>query len=295
MDFCRENEALASSLQSESMADPERSSASSPSYVQVKRRCEAHTKATRVKKRIVTAARREQNKTAQRAYRERQKGNRKFNIAPCGKIRSIAPRPSPGSLSSSLSDLQISSDAPISNCQAKTALIDNAETTPGKALVRVADPLSNTLQTTRDTIWLAILNNALCLGFDLEKLADCSTPYMSPFYRPITPKDTPRDVVASTLDTSLPIHLQPTMAQILIPHHASLDLIPLPLLRERAIMMTFAMPDIFNLWDLKLDIYTRHALICRRYVENGACHPWDSRSWEAKPWFMQKWSMAVEG
>jgi hypothetical protein len=85
------------------------------------------------------------------------------------------------------------------------------------------------------------------------------------------------------------------MAQILIPHHASLDLIPLPLLRERAIMMTFAMPDIFDLRDLKLDIYTRHALICRRDLENGVCHPWDSRSWEAKPWFMKKWSMAVEG
>lgn len=205
------------------------------------------------------------------------------------------PRPSPRSLSPRLTELSASENEPISNPQVETASVDDAETSTGTALIRGADPLSNTFQTTRDTLWLAVLNNALCLGFDLEKLAQCSTSYMSPFYRPITTQDSPRDVVASTLNTSVPIHLQPTMAQILIPHHASLDLIPLPLLRERAIMMTFAMPDIFDLWELKLDIYTRHALICRRYLENGACHPWDSRSWEAKPWFMKKWNMAIEG
>lgn len=173
--------------------------------------------------------------------------------------------------------------------------MNDAEIRTGTAAIRGADPLANTLQTTRDTIWLAVLHNALCLGFDLAKLAECSTSYISPFYRPITPNDSPRDLVASSLNTSFPIHLQPTMAQILIPHHASLDLIPLPLLRERAIMMTFAMPDIFDLWELKLDIYTRHALVCRRYLDNGDCRPWESKSWEAKPWFMKKWSMAIEG
>lgn len=76
------------------------------------------------------------------------------------------------------------------------------------------------------------------------------------------------------------------MAQILIPHHASLDLIPRPLLRERAIMMTFAMSDIFDLWNLMLDIYARYALVRRLYLDNGDCHPWESKSWEAKPWFM---------
>jgi hypothetical protein len=185
---------------------------------------------------------------------------------------------------------------PVSDCQLGTASeVDDTEARTDTLVMRGADPLANTLQTTRDTIWLAVLNNALCLGFDLKKLAQCSTAYMSPFFRSITPQDSARDVVASSLNSSIPTHLQPTMAQILIPHHASLDLIPLPLLRERAIMMTFAMPEIFDLWDLKLDIYTRHALVCRRYLEDGACHPWDSRSWEAKPWFMKKWSLAIEG
>jgi hypothetical protein len=113
---------------------------------------------------------------------------------------------------------------------------------------------------------------------------------MSPFFKSITSQASPQALVASTFNTSFPIHLQPTMAQILVPHHASLDLIPLPLFRERAIMMSFAMPDAFDLWDLKLDIYERHALVCRRYSAEGTCRPWDQKSWEAMPWFLQKWS-----
>lgn len=158
----------------------------------------------------------------------------------------------------------------------------------------LADPMINTLQTSQDTIWMALLNNAICLRFDLDQLADCSKPYMSPFFKSIAAQDRPQDLVAASFNSSMPINLQPTMAQILIPHHASLDLIPMPLLRERAIMKSFAMPNEFNLWDLKLDIYTRNALVCRRHRVEATCQSWDEKSWEAMPWFLKKWSMTIE-
>ncbi|KAM6476782.1 hypothetical protein HDV62DRAFT_374511 [Trichoderma sp. SZMC 28011] len=44
------------------------------------------------------------------------------------------------------------------------------------------------------------------------------------------------------MPSAMPANLRPTLSQLLIPHHASLDLIPLPLLRERAIMLSAAMP-----------------------------------------------------
>jgi hypothetical protein len=151
----------------------------------------------------------------------------------------------------------------------------------------------NALQTPHDTMWIAILTNALCLGFDVGRLAACNTSYMSPFFKSISAQDSAQDLVVSTFNSSIPVHLQPTMAQILVPHHASLDLIPMPLLRERAIMMCYAMPHAFSLWDFKLDIYTRHALICHRYRADGDCQSWDQRSWEGMPWFLKKWSTAI--
>jgi hypothetical protein len=135
-----------------------------------------------------------------------------------------------------------------------------------------------------------MLNNALCLGFDIQKLMTCRKTYMSPFFRAISPTDNPQDLVASTLNQSIPIHLQPTMAQILVPHHASLDLIPLPLLRERVIMLAFAMPQVFDLWDFKLDIYVRHALTLKM---EGERLPWDRRCWEMKGWFAKKWGVSL--
>lgn len=165
------------------------------------------------------------------------------------------------------------------------------ETVESQSEILLADPRLNNLRTTRDTIWEAVLNNALCLKFDLSRLSDCRRPYISPFFRSIGAQDQPSDLVASTFDATMPVHLQPTMAQILVPHHASLDLIPLPILRDRVIMMSFAMPQIFDLWDLKLDIYVRHALVYRPDASKSACQSWDQNSWKATPWFLQKWCL----
>ncbi|KAJ5731466.1 uncharacterized protein N7483_005974 [Penicillium malachiteum] len=155
------------------------------------------------------------------------------------------------------------------------------------------NPKTNTLQTSQTQTLLAILNNARCLGFDIGKLMDCHQNDLSPFYRPISPTDNPHEIIATTLNLSMPIHLQPTMAQMLVPHHAALDLVPLPLLRDRIIMLSFAMPKVFDLWDLKLDIYVRNGLALKSKSDRGEWPSWDRRSWEMKPWFGEKWGMGV--
>jgi hypothetical protein len=222
---------------------------------------------------------------------ERQKERKKCSIAH-GRARNLAPQPSSHTSSSSLGTLS----EPTTNPNSPSSLVQYSGPgrTAGTSPLLPSDPIMNAMQTSEDTIRMALLNNAVCLGFDLDQLANCTTPYMSPFFRSITAQDSPQDLVASTFNTAIPIHLQPTMAQILVPHHASLDLIPMPLLRERAIMMSFAMPDAFNLWDLKLDIYTRRALVCRSHRPGGTCQPWDQKNWEAMPWFLKKWSMTIE-
>jgi hypothetical protein len=173
----------------------------------------------------------------------------------------------------------------------------------------LADPQRNAIQLLPTTIFSAVLHNALSLGIDLDSLGACGPEYISPFYRPTTPADDPSTILASimsSLSPSPPDNLRPTLTQVLIPHHASLDLIPLPQLRERAIMLSAAMPEVFNMWELKLDLYTRGGLtVWRRQggcstgtndSERGSgCQPWDKSSWEAAPWFLRKWSMAVDG
>lgn len=108
--------------------------------------------------------------------------------------------------------------------------------------------------------------------------------------------DNPAALIAVPSHESLPASLKPTPAQILIPHHASLDLVPLPRLRERAILTCAALPHVFSLWEMKLDIYTRNALECHsRDTSSGVTlQPWDRRSWQAAPWFLSKWEMVVD-
>jgi hypothetical protein len=209
-----------------------------------------------------------------------------------------------------LCESDISPDVP--DCLADE-IVDNSSSAtrglriPPTALAQIclADPHCNAIQLHPTTIFSAVLHNALSLGFDLEALGACGPEHISPFYRPTTPADDPSTILASimsSLSTSPPDHLRPTLTQVLIPHHASLDLIPLPQLRERVITLSAAMPEVFNLWEMKLDIYTRGGLTVWRRKGSGSssergpgCQPWDKNSWEAAPWFLRKWSMAVDG
>ncbi|VUC35358.1 unnamed protein product [Clonostachys rosea] len=282
------------------------------------------------KKRVITEARKEQNRIAQRAFRQRQKELSQRAKAeaknPSGikKHRELLPRGAdtgktitnhePCLPSPSASD-GIPHEPPTSvGSQNILALLpsppDLASPLPRESetegeleevshQLTVLDPLANTQEFFETTFFSAILNNALSLGFDLETIADCSIECMSPFYRPTTPQDDPVALLASAIsDLAIepPVYLRPTLAQVLIPHHASLDLIPLPNLRDRAIMLSAAMPTVFNIWELKVDIYERGGLAVSKGNGRGwrGSQPWQRESWVAAPWFLRKWSMCLE-
>ncbi|KAI0184901.1 hypothetical protein EV127DRAFT_221725 [Xylaria flabelliformis] len=180
-----------------------------------------------------------------------------------------------------------------------TLLSDDTDTHPPGLInmVNMALGLRGSLEENSTTVFRACLSNAICIGLSLTELMYCERPCMSPFYQPMAQRnDDPAALVATSSYDSLPPSLRPTPAQILIPHHACLDLIPLPRLRERAILMCAALPHTFSLWGMKLDIYTRNALVCHgRDTSSGlVSEPWDMRSWQAAPWFVSKWKMAVD-
>lgn len=165
----------------------------------------------------------------------------------------------------------------------------------------VADPYANALRLRSTSIFSGFLYNALALDFDLAELASCRDSYISPFYNPwICSSDDPTTILSSALvnlQIDPPADLRPTLTQIVVPHHASLDLIPLPRLRDRAIMLSAALPQMFSLKELKLDIYERKGLTLpgqNRLTYYGS-HPGNGKDWEAAPWFLRKWSMAVDG
>lgn len=161
------------------------------------------------------------------------------------------------------------------------------------------DPYSNFIQFTHTRIVSACLHNAQVLGLLIQDIASPLSMPCSPFYRPITAADDPKEILASMTKPSTPVHLQPTMPQVLYPHHAFFDTIPIPILRARAITLSAIQPDLFNPLELKKDIVSG-GLICwtsgvnhsRGYIKG---QPWDMRSWEIAPWFLKKWRMLLDG
>lgn len=165
-------------------------------------------------------------------------------------------------------------------------------------------------------VFAASLENALALGFNLGLLFACRGDYISPFYQPAaTPQSDPQSLLATASASAslsnggnpIPLHLRPTMAQVLIPHPAGLDLIPIPFFRERAIVLSAALPETFRIWELQRDIFQGDGLMFWEpagrlglgWSENsgggGMFQPWDMRSWEAAPWFLKKWRVIFGG
>ncbi|KAI1269051.1 hypothetical protein F5Y18DRAFT_175208 [Xylariaceae sp. FL1019] len=184
-------------------------------------------------------------------------------------------------------------------------IFNNARSSPG--MVRgdlfwppVANALASitrNIEDNRTQIFRACMANAICIGINLSELMVCTRPCQSPFYRPLAgPHDDPQALISAASHASLPEPLKPTLAQILIPHHASLDLIPIPRLRERAILMCAALPHLFDIWEMKIDIYVQNALTCQRRSTAGGfvSQPWDMRAWQASPWFLTKWKMVID-
>ncbi|OAP57245.1 hypothetical protein AYL99_07983 [Fonsecaea erecta] len=322
------------------------------------------------RKRIITAARREQNRAAQKAYRHRIKEARQnaitnhvkgphhlselrprypppdsstqdggpvsalnlntetiatVNLGPTSGL--AAARPSKASKpASSTGELKLSVSALHSVEQSRSSVSSGVlpEVHPGPhtlstvlsesragqmqcppdARLAPADPLANTIQFSPVQTVTAALNNARRLRLNLSRLL--TSDYISPFYQNSLPSQQqqpqanadPRSLLLQqpqqqTSHHWIPPDLQPTLAQVLYPHHPFLDLLPFPLLRARAIVMaTFTPRHVFDLADFKNDIVTHGGLVC--WATNARGQPWDRRNWEATPWFLDKWRVLVD-
>lgn len=158
-----------------------------------------------------------------------------------------------------------------------------------------ADPYANYIQLWRGSAFTASLYIAMSLKLNIEYIR--SSDWQSPFYRATTTlEDDPATLLATAQVPYAPANLQPTLPQILFPHHAYLDLIPFPVFRARAITLanTVHGPHC-DLWDLKRDINA--GLVCwspGNGTGGGNVQPWDVRSWKAAPWFLRKWRMLIE-
>jgi Domain of unknown function (DUF3425) len=157
-----------------------------------------------------------------------------------------------------------------------------------------ADPYANYLQLWRGSAWTASLYIAMSLNLNVEFIR--SSDWNSPFYRTTTLGDDPATLLATAQVPYAPTNLQPTLPQILFPHHAYLDLIPFPVFRARAITLAnTAHGPCCDLLDLKRDINA--GLVCwspGNGTDGGNVQPWDVRSWKAAPWFLKKWRMLIE-
>ncbi|KAJ9158187.1 hypothetical protein NKR19_g3519 [Coniochaeta hoffmannii] len=235
------------------------------------------------KKRVITPARKEQNRKSQQLYRERQK-NRRRGRQPVLATKPLELRPGPAP-----------HRAADHNGQLEGQSLPNQDIQGlGVDLCQLPDPWRNSIQFTTTTVLNAFLNIALSLGFNLSDLtgSNClGSSIQSPFYRPTTPGDNPQALLAAARRPSFPANLQPTLSQILIPHHPFLDLIPFPALRDRAIILAAAVPHLFSMAELKNDVYVHGALVC--WVGGPGAQPWDVHSWEAAPWFLRKWRLVV--
>ncbi|XEV03521.1 hypothetical protein FSHL1_008808 [Fusarium sambucinum] len=246
------------------------------------------------KRRVLTPARREQNRLAQKAYRKRQKEERNIKKEVIARVRS-----------NSRSRPLLKRRVPCSKDQQLIPFNDtsSSDDTDSDVSSTFPDVYSNMLRFFPTAFFRSCLANAESLGFDLNLVADCTAYNFSPFHQPnlssivdySTLVQKGSDILSTFARSSMPVHLRPTMAQILIPHHISLDLIPLPFLRERAIMLSAALPDTFNSWELKLDVYERGGLVTWKLGSGkgektrDSYPPWDMKSWEATPWFLNKW------
>jgi len=139
----------------------------------------------------------------------------------------------------------------------------------------------NTLQCPLTRTLTAYIHNALSLHLTLPFLLRT---HQSPFHIPsIPPSSSPTHLLISSRKPHIPPHLQPTLPQILYPHHPYIDLIPIPRLRENIIMLGM-IGGSFNPMELKMDIF-REGLFCSKG------EAWDGRGWEVAPWFVEKWRL----
>lgn len=148
---------------------------------------------------------------------------------------------------------------------------------------RFPDLYMNSLKDTQTSLFLARVHNAISLNISFSDVYSIKP--ASPFYRPSSPGDDPKALLALVSKESYPAHLQPTLPQVLFPHHAWIDLLPFPVLRAKAILFR----DLYDQIELKRDIMS-DGLVPRRSGECG-WQPWEMQCWKVAPWFLKKWRM----
>ncbi|EXL66734.1 hypothetical protein FOPG_17116 [Fusarium oxysporum f. sp. conglutinans race 2 54008] len=155
------------------------------------------------RRRVLTTARREQNRLAQKAYRERQKQERirlkqekaqaarGQRLRPLLKRDDVPPNGSPRGRESSQMTPQTCGQVPISPEEGVENIDRFIDTTKasqndlnGNSGSNFPDLYLNMLQFTPTAIFTSCLANAASLGFDLSRIADCSVEHVSPFYQP---------------------------------------------------------------------------------------------------------------
>ena len=153
------------------------------------------------------------------------------------------------------------------------------------------DPYINAILCSLGATLLAYFHNARCIGLEHQDILI----NRSPFYKPnTTMADDTQALLAAARKPWIPLYLQPTLPQILFPHHPYLDLLPFPTLRARAITFGATSPQFFDWMELKKDVF-RDGLYCfRDHDRGGSKQPWDVQSWEAAPWFSKKWRLLME-
>lgn len=136
---------------------------------------------------------------------------------------------------------------------------------------------------------LPFLHNAYYINLSFQDLLN----YHSPFYKPnASISDDPTTLLIAAQKPHCPAYLQPTLPQILFPHHPYLDLLPFPTLRARAITLAnTATQDMFNPMEFKKDVF-RDGLVCS--PGRGSRQPWDVRDWRVAPWFLKKWRLLLD-
>jgi hypothetical protein len=172
----------------------------------------------------------------------------------------------------------------------------------------LSNPYKSSLQTPKTNLITACLSNASALGISIEEFFSYNCMSLcSPFYRQTTSTSVEPTTLFSSVTSAypaLPAHLRPTLPQILIPHHPLFDLVPIPVLRSRAIILSVTLPHLVDMFELKGDI-VEGGLLClgteagrdgAKIIggKSGNGQPWEVGSWEIAPWFLKKWKLLLD-
>ncbi|KAI1359502.1 hypothetical protein F5Y08DRAFT_332264 [Xylaria arbuscula] len=148
---------------------------------------------------------------------------------------------------------------------------------------RESSILSNRVTLTTVSLGSAFFANATLLGIPIPSLMDYED----------APAVQPQALLCTKPD------LVPTPAQLAIPHHPTIDVIPWPAFRSNVCIALAHDPPLIDDDELCLD-FMNDGVRCWGSAAGDSLHgrgqgaPWDQRSWEAAPWFLEKYKALTD-